>query len=162
MEHEIDQAETGAWLFDKFVPWMKYQGRHAKLGKYLKWKAANNAMPSVAWKSPLFHETCKTDTNADHQTAIMSWLDDQDDKYGYTVASLSAHFKAGNGVVKTCLDALGNKRGKIKGTTISVYKKAGEVGTLHYKLTKDLSIMGLLAYAGGPIISHVSHLLLNC
>jgi len=80
MEHEIDQAETGAWLFDKFVPWMKCQGRHAKLGKYLKWKAANNAMPSVAWKSPLFHETCKSDTNADHQTAIMSWLDDQDDK----------------------------------------------------------------------------------
>ena len=52
-------------------------------------------------------------------------------------------------MVKTCLDSLGNKRGKIKGTTISVYKKTGEVGTLHYKLTKDLSIMGLLAYAVG-------------
>ena len=137
MEHEVDQAETGDWLFNEFVPWMKYEGGHGKLGKYLKWRAATNTLPSVAWKSPWFHETCKTDTNADHETAIMSWLDDQEDKYGYTVAGLSAHFKAGNGVVKTCLDASGYKRGKIKGTHINVYKKKDEVGTLHWKLSKD-------------------------
>jgi|SaaInlV_120m_DNA_3_1039746.scaffolds.fasta_scaffold19087_2 hypothetical protein len=88
-------------------------------------------------KPPWFHETCKTDTNADHETAIMSWLDDQEDKYGYTFAGLSAHFKAGNGVVKNCLDASSYKRGKIKGTDINVYKKVGAAGKLHWKLSKD-------------------------
>lgn len=135
MVHEEDEEETSAWLYSYFVPWLERVG-YSELGQYLKYLVATEELPPVAWKSPWFYETCKTDTNQDHETSILNWLDDQNENCGYTVAGLSAHFKAGTGVVKKCLADRGYTRGKINGTDINVMKKRGRIGTLHQSCTK--------------------------
>jgi hypothetical protein len=135
MTHHVSPEETGDWLYKLFVPWLHSCG-YKELGLYLKYLVASEELPAVAWKSLWFFETCKTDTNDDHATAILSWLDEQCDEFGYTVTGLSNHFKAGNGVVRSCLEAAGYVRGKINGTNINVYKKKGRNGTLHHKCAK--------------------------
>jgi len=130
MVHEVDGEETAAWLYGTFVPWLR-GGGYSEVGQYLKYLVATEDLPAEAWKSPWFYETCKTDTNEDHTTAILTWLDAQDDNVGFTVSGLSNHFKAGSGVVKQCLADRGYTRGKIKGTNINVMKKKGKSGQLH-------------------------------
>jgi hypothetical protein len=135
MVHELDGEDTAAWLYNTFVPWLR-GGGYSEVGQYLKYLVATEDLPAQAWKSPWFYETCKTDTNEDHTTAILTWLDDQNDNQGYTISGLSNHFKAGSGVVRKCLADRGYTRGKTNGTNINVMKKKGTFGQLHSVCSK--------------------------
>ena len=135
MVHRVNQTETGDWLFRDFVPWLR-TGGYSELGLYLKYLVATEQLPSVAWKSPWFMETCKANRNEDHATAIGTWLDGQDSEYGYTITGISNYFNAPTSVVKQCLTDAGYKRSKTKGTGINVYKQAGKIGTLHPQCSK--------------------------
>ena len=130
MVHESDADETGAFLRNYFLPWL-HGGGYTELGLFLKYVVATNELPSVAWKSPWFFETCKADRSADHETAILSWLDSQNDDYGYTVTGLADFFKAPTKVVRACLESKGYRDGKIKGTSVNVKKRLGTTGELH-------------------------------
>ncbi|AGI72675.1 hypothetical protein OA238_c26300 [Octadecabacter arcticus 238] len=130
MVHEVDGEDTAGWLYDTFVPWLR-DGGYSEVGQYLKYLVATEDLPAQAWKSPWFYETCKTDANEDHTTAILTWLGQQNENQGYTISGLSSHFKAGSGVVKKCLADCGYKRGKTNGTNINVMKKKGKTGQLH-------------------------------
>ena len=136
MTHKEDQTDTAAWLYGYFVPWLTNEAGYSKLGLYLKSLVATKELPSVAWKSPWFFEICKTETAEDHASAIMTWLQNQDDHYGYTITGLSNYFKAGQGIVKKCLCEAGYSRGKVNGTNINVWKKKGCTGELHHHCSK--------------------------
>ena len=136
MTHKQDQTETAEWLYRYFVPWLTNDAGYSKLGLCLKSLVATQELPSLAWKSPWFFEICKTETAKDHASAIMTWLQDQDDCYGYTITGLSNYFKAGQGIVKKCLSEAGYSRGKVNGTNINVWKKKGCTRELHHHCSK--------------------------
>lgn len=134
MRHEDSQEETASFLYDWFVPWFQ-RGGYKELGLFLKYLAATQELPAVAWKSPWFFEASKVDRTEDQKAVILSWLDSQDDMHGYTPTALAEMFKVKVNLAKQCLEERGYGRGKAKGTNINVYKKKGEVGNLHPLLT---------------------------
>lgn len=134
MVHEDSQEDTAAFLYSWFVPWLE-NGGYQELGLYLKSVVATNELPSVAWKSPWFFEACKIDRQEDQKAVLISWLQDQDDRWGYTPTALSDRFKVRSNIVTQCLTDLGYKRGKAKTSRVNVWKKPSEDGELHPSLT---------------------------
>ena len=80
MEHEEDEEETAAFLWHSFVPWMNDNNQKGRreLGAYLKFLVSEFDLPSTAYKTPWFYETCYYNKKADQKDTVNEWLDNNE------------------------------------------------------------------------------------
>ena len=80
MEHEEDEEETAAFLWHSFVPWMNDNNQKGRreLGAYLKFLVSEFDLPSTAYKTPWFYETCYHNNKADQKDTFREWLDNNE------------------------------------------------------------------------------------
>ena len=80
MEHEEDEEDTAAFLWHSFVPWMNNNNQKGRkeLGAYLKFLVNEFDLPSTAYKTPWFYETCYYNKKADQKDTFREWLDNNE------------------------------------------------------------------------------------